>query len=468
MKLWEKIFICTLVAFEFFFVPSTMYLINRSFKLNLESEINSGINEQNRFCESMQLYVRLSDKIYIADNKAKINQAINSYMESVTNGEIYFQILDNSNRKIYDDFKKGVSRNESNGNFSKDKVSYEVRDITGKSYLYINKKIYIYNRYYKVSYIKEVSWVYKNYRYLYNILMKLNFFVCIALAVVMIIISKTIVNPINQLIKSTHKISEGNFSERVKITNKDEIGDLAENFNHMADVIEENIKELRENSMDKQNFIDNLSHEIRSPLTSIIGYTDYLITNKSFDEETFNCLNYVYKEGKRLQKMSSKLMDLIMLREEKPKMQVSKIKSVIEEIKNSIVPKLKDKNIELVTSIEDFSLTMDRELIRILISNLVDNAIKASQCGSKIYINSYIESDHIVQIKDKGVGIPKEEIKKIFEPFYMVDKSRDRSNNGVGLGLSLCSQIARIHNIKFDVESELGEGTTIKIRFNSK
>lgn len=276
-----------------------------------------------------------------------------------------------------------------------------------------------------------------------------------------------IISPVNKLIKSTQKISDGNFNERVDINSKDEIGILAKNFNYMTSVIEDNINELKESSEDKQKFIDNLSHEIRSPLTSIIGYTDYLITNKDFDEETFKALNYVYKEGKRLEKMSSKLMDLIVIRKEKPKMKYESIKEILEEIKASMVPRLRDKNIDIVVSSEESSILMDKELIIILIKNFIDNAIKASGEGSKIYVNAYLNIVPIIEIKDRGVGIPRDDIKKIFEPFYMVDKSRDRRNNGVGLGLSICAKIAEIHNAEIKVESEVGIGTTVRIEFNN-
>lgn len=472
MKLWEKIFMCTLIVFEVFFIPSTMYLINRSFKLNLNSEINSAISEQNRFCNSIKLNITVMNKAenpftYNDVNYGNLNKNIVSYMKYLSNKKTHFQVFDDSGRKIYDDFKIGAIENKGQWNISKDKVSYEVSEIKEKNYLYVNKRINMYNSYYRVSYIKEISWVYENYRYLCNVLMKLNIFVCITLVIIMIILSKMIISPVNKLIKSTQKISDGNFNERVDINSKDEIGILAKNFNYMTSVIQDNINELKESSEDKQKFIDNLSHEIRSPLTSIIGYTDYLITNKDFDEETFKALNYVYKEGKRLEKMSSKLMDLIVIRKEKPKMKYESIKEILEEIKASMVPRLRDKNIDIVVSSEESSILMDKELIIILIKNFIDNAIKASGEGSKIYVNAYLNIVPIIEIKDRGIGIPRDDIKKIFEPFYMVDKSRDRRNNGVGLGLSICAKIAEIHNAEIKVESEVGIGTTVRIEFNN-
>ncbi|MFL0252474.1 sensor histidine kinase [Clostridium neuense] len=466
MKLWEKIFICTLVVFEVFFVPSTIYLINRSFKIDLQSEIDSGINEQNRFCDSVDIVGRMQ-LIYMKNNddKNNIDSAIISYIRYVSNEKSYFQIFDANNKVIYDSFGKGIIKHKNDWHIPNNKVTYEIKEISDKNYLYVNKVVNVDGMRYMISYIKEISVVYRNYRYLYNVLIKLNIFVCITLVIVMMILSKIIISPVNKLIKSTKEISDGNFNVRVNISTRDEIGTLANNFNYMAGVIQNNINTLKESSEDKQKFIDDLSHELRSPLTSIIGYTDYLITNKDFDEETLNSLNYVYKEGKRLQKMSSKLMDLIVLRKERPNMRKYNIKGILKEIEASMLPRLKEKNIELIISSEEIDILLDRELIFIFMRNFIDNAIKASKPNSQICVRAYLNGNPFIEIEDHGIGIPKEDVKRIFSPFYMVDKARDRRNNGVGLGLSICDKIARIHNAEVKVQSELGVGTIVMVKF---
>lgn len=260
-------------------------------------------------------------------------------------------------------------------------------------------------------------------------------------------------------------VAGGNFSERVEIVSDDEIGLLSGNFNNMATVVDDKINQLEKISADKQRSIDNLAHELRTPLTSIIGYADFLRTTK-YDEETFiDSLSYIYEEGKRLEKLAFKLMDLIFVRKED--LHEENLKELLIEIRNSFIPKLEEKNINLEISTENLNFLMDKDFIKILITNLVDNAIKASKIGDKIYISAYKNSESriILEVKDMGVGIPKEDIPKVFEPFFMVDKSRSRANSGVGLGLSLCAEIAKIHDADIQIESELGEGTTIKLLF---
>lgn len=281
----------------------------------------------------------------------------------------------------------------------------------------------------------------------------------------MLILSKFIVKPINVMIKSTQKIAEGNFNERVSGVRNDEIGQLSKNFNYMADVIEDKIKELKTSSEDKQRFIDDLTHEIRTPLTSIIGYADFLRTAK-YDEKTlFSSLNYIYDEGKRLQKLSSKLMQLTILRKEKFEMREESIETLVFRVKRAMLHKLKDKNIKLKISADKFTHLMDIELITILVTNLIDNAIKASKSGDEICFNAYKSSasNLILEVRDTGFGIPKEDVQKVIEPFYMVDKSRERANNGAGIGLALCNEIAVLHKGKLYIDSEPKRGTNVRV-----
>lgn len=472
MKLWEKIFLCTLMVFEMFFVPSSIYLIHRSFVINLDNEIDSGRLAENKLCDSMKLSLKLvKDKEASFNNtseidKKNIDSIVYAYGDYFSDKDIYLHIIDESNKVIFNNFRKGIINKKGTWDISMRYSSYFIHDAGSETYLFINKKIDLDNNVYKISYIKEISKVYEAQKYLYDILMKANIGICLVLAIIMIVLSKIIIKPIDELVKTTKEISSGNFGERVEIKSQDEISNLSRNFNSMAEVIEGKINDLQNAAESKQRFIDNLSHELKTPLTSIIGYADFLRTTDKYDEEThIKCLTYIYKEGKRLQKLSSKLMDLIVLRKENSIMKKENVKELLGEIENLVMPKLSSKGIKLIVNSEDFYVNMDKELMIILISNLVDNAVKASGNNSSIYIKAYVKDIPVIEIEDKGVGIPKEDINKIFEPFYMVDKSRDRNNNGAGLGLSICAEISKIHSAKLEVESELNKGTKVIVKF---
>ncbi len=467
-----------------FFIPASVYLINSNFRNNLKISVDSAISEQNRLCSFIKSDIYLLKMQKKSDNdsgqlaKKDIDSTISTYLNNFINediylnnftgGNIYLQILDENDGVIFSNLSFGLPLKRGELNTASEGVNYIIRDIDKKTFLFITTEIYLDSNCYKVSYIKDFSSIYENRKSMFNTLFKLNIFISLIMVISMIILSKCIVSPINKLIKSTQNIAGGNFSDRVKVLADDEIGLLSKNFNEMASVIEDKINELEKISEDKQRFIDNLAHELRTPLTSIIGYADFMRTSGCDDETRISSLNYIFEEGKRMEKLSTDLMQLIVLRKEEFKMENENIKEILEQIKNSFAPKLEAKNIELMVSAGDFSFLMNIDLIKILITNLIDNSVKASKNGDRIYLNAYKygESNVILEVKDNGVGIPEEDIPKVMEPFYMVDKSRERAGNGVGLGLSLCAQIAEIHNARISIESRLGKGSTIKVIFN--
>ncbi len=475
MKFWEKIFLCTLVVFELFFVSASVYLIDSNFRLNLNMGIDSGISEQERFCTSIRSNLSLL-KVQRASNysngkvdKQSIDLMINTYLNNFKEQGVYLDVIDEKNNNIFSNYNTDIFGKRDELNVEDDKVNYIIRDLNDKTYLFVTKEINLDENYYRVSYGKDISSIYKNREYLIELFIKINVVISVILIIVMIILSKIIVNPINKLIKSTRVIAGGNFSERVNVDSGDEVGLLAKNFNDMANVVEDKINELEKLSEDKQRFIDNLAHELRTPLTSIIGYADFLRTNRGYDEETLiNSLSYIFDEGRRLEKLAFKLMDLIILKKEEFKMKEEEMDIIVFEVKNSLMPKLEMRNIRLEVLTENLRLLVDKELIKIMIINLIDNAIKASKSGDEIFVSLYINKERNVtlEVRDKGIGIPKDDIEKIFEPFFMVDKSRTRNNKGAGLGLSICAEIAKVHNAKINIESELNRGTTIKVIFN--
>ncbi|NRS46393.1 cell wall metabolism sensor histidine kinase WalK [Brevibacillus sp. HB2.2] len=477
MKFWQRIFLCTLIIFEIFFVPASIYLINSSFELNLNMEIRSGISEQDRFANSLEsnLYLLKVQKSSTPDaegvGKPNIDSMIRTYLDNLGEQDVYLDVIDEKNEVIFSHFKnnKITLTNREELNIPSDKVNYIIRDLGEKTYLFIAKNIYLENNHYKLSYVKDISSVYENREDLLSLLIKLNALVSAILVIVTIIMSMFIVKPINKLIQSTRIIAGGNFSERVMVKSNDEIGLLAENFNLMAADVEDKVNQLKRSSEDKQRFIDNLVHELRTPLTSIIGYADYLRTNKYNEETYINSLSFIYEEGKRLEKLTFKLMELIVLRKEDFELKTGKLDELFVEIKHSFIPKLNIKNIDLEISSEHLSVFMDKDLMKILLANLIDNAIKASKNNDKILLRSYrdTESRIILEVKDTGIGIPDDDITKVFEPFFMSDKSRSRANGGgLGLGLSLCKEIANIHDAEMRIESKFGEGTIIQLVFH--
>jgi signal transduction histidine kinase len=280
------------------------------------------------------------------------------------------------------------------------------------------------------------------------------------------LMSKVVLKPVNTLISASESIASGNFKERVKVRTKDEIGVLGKQFNIMAEEVENRIEELKEETERKQRFIDNLTHEMRTPLTSIIGYSD-LMMNIKYDEATFRkSLGFIKSEGQRMLKMVTSLMEMILVRENKIEKKNHDIMYLLKEVFEVMTIKAEKKQVRLDIEGGNFSAAFDYDLLKGAVINLVDNAINACSPQDSVTLGSgEVESRPYIFIRDTGRGISSEELTRITEPFYRVDKSRSRKEGGAGLGLSICSEILRKHGARLEIESEIGKGTMVKIIF---
>lgn len=465
MKFWQKIFVYSLLIFLITFNFGAVFLIQNSFNLNLKREIDRSLGEQSNVSAGIIYYNMISVK----GSNTNYKEIIKNYLGKFNSKDTYLEVLDKNNNVVFSNMYFTVpGEREELKEASSDKKKYIIRDVGNKTLLFVTSLANIKGEDLKVSYIHDITYIYQDKREQYSFFIQLSMVVSIILAISMYMLSKYITSPIDKLINTTRIISKGNYSERVEINSKDEIGVLAENFNEMADAVEEKIHQLESNAEEKQRFIDNLTHEFKTPLTSIIGYADFL-RSTTYNEEIFiEGLNHIFKEGKRLEELSWKMMSLILLKRENFKMEKENIKNILVDLRDALKPKLQNKNINLIISSEEYQISVEKDLIRNLISNFIDNSIKASKENSNIYLNVYEnkESKVVLEIKDEGIGILEEDLPKVFEAFYMVDKSRTRANNGAGLGLTICAEIAKIHEAELKIESAINKGTTIKILFN--
>ncbi len=475
MKLWQKIYIFSLLLLIVTLNIAGFILIQKLHNNLLEKEVEKCLSEQKIVSSEFRINSLALQKIYYLNTAPDINMSISTLMseynslldrEDGQHGDI--EILDQQNKILYSDVKFPVSDEKQElENLSVGKTNYIIKTLDGKQYLYVSSLVNVYNVPIKIHYAKDISNIYIEKINQYALFMKLDILICSLFAIFMFFVSRLITKPINTLIDSTQKISLGQYSERVRIKSKDEFNILSNHFNLMAQTIEDKINELEISNIEKETFINNLTHELKTPLTSIIGYANLIRTSKYNEELFFESADYIYKEGKRLEQMAFKMMDLIYAKTQEIKLTPEKIMPIIYEVKKSLLVKFKDKNIDLIVEEEDCILDVDKDLIKIALCNLVENAIKASRNDSKIYIRVFVLNDKtFISVLDSGTGIIKEHLDKIWQPFYVVDKARSRKNNGAGIGLSICKKIAEIHNADIKINSELGKGTEVTIIFN--
>ena len=268
--------------------------------------------------------------------------------------------------------------------------------------------------------------------------------------------------PIRTLQSGAQAIASGAYHTRIAIRRKDEIGRLASDFNAMADAVEESISTLREQNARKQQFINDLSHEMKTPVTSLLLNSETLVTRSVSDADRSRALLRIHEQARWIERLSQKLMRLVVLSDAIERVPCP-VCALFDAVKETVSDSLARAGILLQTDCHDEVLLMDADLMCSALVNLIENAIKASERGSTVEL---IAQGNALIVRDHGRGIPKDEIARVTEPFYMVDRSRSKKLGGSGLGLALVLRIAEAHHAELNIESELGKGTSIFFRFS--
>ncbi len=267
---------------------------------------------------------------------------------------------------------------------------------------------------------------------------------------------KSIIHPIRKIGSTARQLATGDFSVRIDVEHNDEIGELCTVFNYMADELEssENIK---------NDFISSVSHELRTPLTAIKGWSE-TITEIDDEKMRKKGLGIITRETERLSAMVEELLDFSRMQNGKLSLQRSNI-DVIAELADAVVmygEKAKDDNITIdFEENEDIAIVNgDKNRLRQVFINIIDNAIKYSQSGGTVSVYTEKDEDEIIiYIADNGAGISKADLPKVKNRFY-------KANNtvkGSGIGLAVADEIVRMHGGSLDLTSELGKGTTVSI-----
>ena len=208
-------------------------------------------------------------------------------------------------------------------------------------------------------------------------------------------------------------------------------------------------------------FIGGVTHEFKTPLTTVILNADTLQNAYMDEEERQTALSYIERQCKWLERMTQKLLKLITLKQD-IELKPSSVPQLFERVEESMAETLRQRDTRLISECKLNTLSMDADLMQSVLINLVDNASKASAPGQAVTMRAY---DDVIEVSDNGIGIPESELARITEPFYVVDKSRSKKLGGSGLGLALVKEIVNAHGAALEIESSVGVGTTIRVRF---
>ncbi len=317
-------------------------------------------------------------------------------------------------------------------------------------------------------YAKDVSYLDEDFFNLSAVYVATSVGASILLALCLFLILRKLSHPLEKLRIAAGEIANGNFQFRADECGKDEFSLLGRDFNRMAEHIEISMKQLENNAQTKQRMLDNLAHEMHTPLTSILGYGEYLRNANINEEEKIEAVEFIMSEAERLKSIGKRMLDEAFIRENKILPERLNLAELIINAADKMKIKAATRGVDLKTDAEEIYLNCDRLLMELLITNLADNAIKACREGGKVVIGCRKENENTtILVSDNGVGMTKEQIERITEPFYRTDKSRSREDGGTGLGLSLCERIANAHGAKLSFESEISKGTKAFVTFTN-
>lgn len=287
---------------------------------------------------------------------------------------------------------------------------------------------------------------------------------------VSLVLSHAMLRPIQNMTKAAEEMADGDFSRKIEVQSGDEIGILADTFNNMASQLESTLETIRQSEQVRREFVANVSHELRTPITSIRSYAETLMDTEGMpDDMRQEFLGVILNESDRMTKIVGDLLELSRFDSGNSqfKFEEFSVERSVRDIYAAIALEAKKHqhvmNLELEWKLP--KILGDKARIEQVLINIMSNAVKYTPDGGTIDIYSGCSGDYVwIKVQDTGIGIPNEDMPKIFDRFYRVDKARSRASGGTGLGLSIAREIIVRHGGDIFLESVPGEGTTVTVK----
>lgn len=466
MKIWQRIFVVTMFVVTVFTLVMGLLLIGNQYKYQMEGAVKSSKQFHERVLSSVNVEVQ---KKMQEEKKAFLDD--DEFMDAYETAYNKFSDLnygiklsaDNENELYNYDFDSDIS--EKKELKTGDDAKYQIVHKSEYYFLIMSSNNSVYGRYISCVTEADITDIYHAYNAQIDRLKFLTVVLAVLSAVILLVIIKFMLNPIKKLQKGIHDIADGNYGKQLIIKGRTEISELTADVNQMSIKIEADNRAKEEMIEHRQIFIDNMAHEMKTPLTAILGFSDILTIKQNLTEEEIKKYSeYVYKEALRLKAMSGKLMELAQIGEENVKNEIVDVGEIVSEVIHGEQIILDKQNTRINKNLISAKIWADRDLMKSVFYNILDNAGKATAAGETIDVYMNNDKDSVViNVKDYGVGIPKEESEKVMEPFYMVDKSRSRKHGGAGLGLALCKKIVEISGGNIIIDSDTGKGCTVMV-----
>ena len=446
MKLWQKISLIALVFVTLAVQLTQFYILDSHFRSAIAREVNSAASAHSALAASLSnhaAYERLKANTLFLSTDQLTDMLKDTITTDISTADVI-------------EVKKGGKTITAVGTEVLDGASYDLAsvkpndaitdgktvifDAGEKTYLMVVSIIKLEAMSYELRTVYDVTNVYDEHDANLNNARMWGLCCGGGISVLLLISVLGFLRPLKRAVKTIGAAAAGDYTVRMPEKGSSELKTLAHSINEMTASINEREEKLRGIAESRKRFADAMAHEMKTPLTSILGFADILrIKSVVTDEQRRDFASAIVEEAKRLRGLSAKLLTLVLGR----------------------------RGIKLTTLHKNAVLHIDRELFLSLLYNLIDNAAKASPDNSEIWlIQSELDGHTVVSVIDRGMGMKPDTVRRATEAFYMEDKARSRKAGGAGLGLALCDDICRRHGARLEIRSTYQKGTTIIIHMN--
>ena len=318
-----------------------------------------------------------------------------------------------------------------------------------------------------VVYSADMEPFYRQWEQILQLLCLAGGMAAVVYAAVLYALLRWMYQPLEKVTSAARALGCGQFSARAAVNRRDEFGELASALNGMADTVQSQMGQLQAVADQRQRLLENMAHELRTPLAAVSGWAETMRGVHLSPEEQAEALDSILFESRRAAELSRRMLELSVLQhdaaiEKKP----VAVPQLLQHVQTAMLPLAKNRGVALQVGEAAFeTVPGDGALLESLLGNLCENAIKASSPGGVVQLGGEIRDKKCFWVRDYGRGMSRETLENLGQPFYREDKARSRREGGAGLGVALCFEIARQHGARLQYFSRPGEGTLAMVEF---